>query len=543
MQEAALVVESPLIENAALRPAFTQTERRIVLGMLIGVHLFAAMLSPVNIDSQWIHWDFLQAGAWLTALFLAAAWGALSSRPIAKRLPEAIGLAAFVGLAVEGGTPQNGGPWHSSPLWLVVVTALLPMLAMLLPLTLFRKFRGWRIRLANEPTTSGRSRLQFSIAQVLIWTTAIGVLFGIARWIDPTRIQTVESVEYEDILMYSVFISIIMLFFLPVFVCCTGSILSETRRRRFAFWTILIVPLSMVLLFATMLTITYFENGRAISDALEEVVDCGTVSAAIVLSMVAATLGTTLVLRCCGYRLVRVSKNAPAESPFADPQPPATAAGRSHFRGVVAALAVTTVFLCWAAYEVRLANRQAAKDRATQEEWKALGAMSAWVHYGKMNQLSFRNNQAISVAALEKLRETGNELDIKVLSLNSASLTDDQLKYITGLRTLKDLDLRASGVSDAGLLMLHELPQLENLNLCSTSITDAGLDHLKGFEHLRSLNLTGAKVTQEGVEKLKKTLPNCVITCPMAANGSTPVPVIRETDSSATSPKEANAAK
>jgi hypothetical protein len=542
MQDAALVVESAHLEDVAVGPAFTQTERRIVLGLLIGVHLFAATLSPSNVDSHWIHWDFIQASGWLTALFLAAAWGALSSRPIAKRLPEAIGLAAFIGIAVEWGTPANGLPWKSSPLWLVVVTALLPMLAMLFPLLLFRKFRGWRIRLASEPAAVGRGRLQFSIGQILLWTTAIGVLFGIARWIDPERMQIVESVEYEDLLMYSAMISIVMLFFLPVFVCCTGAILSERRRRRFAFWMVLIVPLSMLLLFATMLTIMYFENGRAMNDVLEEMVDGGIVCAAIVLSMAAATIGTTIVLRCCGYRLVRLPKNAAAESPFAVSTQPTATAGRSRFRRVVAAIAVIAVFLCWAAYEVRLANRQAAKDRATQDEWKELGADYAWVRYGKMNQLSFRNNQTITVAALEKLRQTGNELEIKVLSLNSASLIDDQLKYLTGLRTLRDLDLRASGISDAGLLILHELPQLENLNLCSTNITDAGLEYLTIFGHLKSLNLTGAKVTKEGVEKLQKALPNCVITFPTPTNGSTPVlREIRETDSSPASPNGAKA--
>jgi hypothetical protein len=530
MQEVAPAHETAPIEKTPCHPACTQRERRIVLTLLIGDLLFAASLSPSNIESHWIHWDFIQGGCWLSALFLAAAWGALSSRPIAKRLPEAIGLAAFIGIAVEWGTPQTGGPWRSSPLWLVVVTALLPMFAMLVPLALFRRFRGWRIHLAHEPPATGKHRLQFGIAQILLWTTALGILFGLARWIDPERMQSIEPVENEDVLMYSVMISIVTLFFLPVFVCCTGAILSENRRRRFAFWTILIAPLSMLLLFTTMLAINYFENvsnGGTMPDLLEEALDGAIVCVTIVLTIAAATLGTTLVLRCCGYRLVRLAKNVPAESPLAASAWPASTAGRSRFHRVIAALAAVAVFLYWSAYEVHSANRQAEKDRAMEKEWKELGANYAWVRYGKMNQLSFPVNQAISVAALATLQRTGNELDLKILSLNSASLTDDQLKYLTGLRCVRDLDLRASGISDAGLLIIQELPQLENLNLASTGVTDAGLEHLEKFRHLKSVNLTGAKVTKDGVEKLQKALPNCVITFPTAGSQAIPANAVQ----------------
>jgi hypothetical protein len=221
---------------------------------------------------------------------------------------------------------------------------------------------------------------------------------------------------------------------------------------------------------------------------------------------------------------VRILKDQTVDLPFGSVLP--SSAGYSRFRRVVASLTVFAILLGAAACEVRLANHQAARDRATEKEWKELGVDYAWVRYGKMNQLSFGNKPSISAAALEKLQQTGNELNLNVLSLNSASLTDDQLKYLTGLRTLRDLDLRASGISDAGLLIIREL-QLENLNIASTGITDAGLERLEGFEELKSLNLTGAKVTREGVEKLQKALPNCVITFPTAGSQAAPARAIQ----------------
>ncbi len=545
MQEAALTAESRLADNAVGRPAITQIERRIALGLLIGIYLFEAALNPTNIDSQWIHWDFIQSSGWLTGLCLAAIWGGLSSRPIAMRLPEAVGFAAFLGIAIEWGS-SSANPSKSSPLWVVLLTALLPMLVILLPLALFRKFRRWRLCMMDEPTVAGKRRLQFSLRQVLIWTTGAGILFGLARWIGPERMQNVEPFDAEEVVMYAVLMSMLVLFFLPVFVCCAGSVLGESRRR-FAFWTIILAPLSAVLLFATLISVVYFQEGFSGMNLWEEAADCGLVSFWMIVSFVASAFGSLIVLRYCGYRLVRLQKGSAAgetaaKSPFANASeslteglsvdliPPPATAGRSPFRYLVGALAVFGLLLCGAAHEIRQANRQAAFDRATMKEWEELGADYSPMRYGQMQQLTFSQGQTISQAAVERLQQTGDAIGLETLTIHVASLTDDQLKYLTGLWTLKDLDLSGTGITDGGLVILGELKQLKNLNLNSTNITDAGAGHLRGFIHLKSLNLTGAKVTKEGVEKLKKALPNCVITCPMALNGPARVPILREQD-------------
>ena len=68
--------------------------------------------------------------------------------------------------------------------------------------------------------------------------------------------------------------------------------------------------------------------------------------------------------------------------------------------------------------------------------------------------------------------------DAVVLQMANEDVTDATLKYLVGMKSLRELDLAGSKISDAGLSELAGLTSLEKLILSRTQITDAGLKPL-----------------------------------------------------------------
>ena len=92
---------------------------------------------------------------------------------------------------------------------------------------------------------------------------------------------------------------------------------------------------------------------------------------------------------------------------------------------------------------------------------------------------------------------------LKRLFLERTPVTDAGLVHLRAARSLDALGLGSvAGITNAGLSNLSELKTLKALSLADTKITDAGLSHLKPLTELYYLNLAGAAVTDKGLEEL-----------------------------------------
>ncbi len=97
-----------------------------------------------------------------------------------------------------------------------------------------------------------------------------------------------------------------------------------------------------------------------------------------------------------------------------------------------------------------------------------------------------------------------NRTDTIVLQMANADVTDETLRYLAGLKELRELDLNNTQVADAGLKELSELPKLRDLRLARTRITDDGFrQYLLGKESLLNLDLTGTSVASKTVREWK----------------------------------------
>jgi Leucine-rich repeat (LRR) protein len=93
-------------------------------------------------------------------------------------------------------------------------------------------------------------------------------------------------------------------------------------------------------------------------------------------------------------------------------------------------------------------------------------------------------------------------------------LTDDGLRYIGRIRSLKSLTLSGIAVSDDGLLHLTGLRNLEELIVSGTRITDWGMRHIGRLDGLKSLTVSGTRVTDDGLLHLGELRKLEVLTIP-----------------------------
>ena len=92
--------------------------------------------------------------------------------------------------------------------------------------------------------------------------------------------------------------------------------------------------------------------------------------------------------------------------------------------------------------------------------------------------------------------------DTVVLQMANEDVTDETLRYLATLQTLRVLDLSDTKVTDAGLERLKENPKLESVRVARTVVTDTGFD--KVFDKLpalKQLDVSGSKITADRVQK------------------------------------------
>jgi formylglycine-generating enzyme required for sulfatase activity/Leucine-rich repeat (LRR) protein len=89
----------------------------------------------------------------------------------------------------------------------------------------------------------------------------------------------------------------------------------------------------------------------------------------------------------------------------------------------------------------------------------------------------------------EDLKHLAGLRSIRRLMCTSDRVTEVGLGTIAGLQSLEDLDVSGVPVTDQGLAHLAKLKNLHALSCCSQSITDVGFQHLAALDSLEVLNL------------------------------------------------------
>lgn len=91
--------------------------------------------------------------------------------------------------------------------------------------------------------------------------------------------------------------------------------------------------------------------------------------------------------------------------------------------------------------------------------------------------------------------------NLRELSIQSEPVDDEAMAHVAGLPRLERLVLECN-ISDEGLKPLERLGSLKKLMINARSVTDAGAESLKKLTRLNELSINGTKMTDRALESL-----------------------------------------
>jgi Leucine-rich repeat (LRR) protein len=95
---------------------------------------------------------------------------------------------------------------------------------------------------------------------------------------------------------------------------------------------------------------------------------------------------------------------------------------------------------------------------------------------------------------------------VRVLNLSRTKITDKALALLSGLENLEALTLDGTAIDGSGLAHLEHLPRLEELSLAGCSITDAGLKSTLAPKRLKSITLDDTTISDIGLAYLRSAV-------------------------------------
>ena len=283
--------------------------------MLIGLWAYVSVaLNPTGLP---LREDTLLAAygpyAWFGAIFalpcLFAVWAALARQPLTVRLPRAMGCVALLGLMGTWGCIRNRPEGKPDIDFLLMILSITCIQAM--AIALLRRRYGWQVRVEGdvEGDDGSSGRVQFSIRQMLVWTTVTAALLALASCIVSDWRSVGESLREAKWLGATIGVLVLSALSLPLVIPSVGLALGDGRRRRFAVW-LLVMVVPVVLATCLLVFGIGLFDGATFSEALFASLTVILVPAGFLVAL----LGSLLVARFCGFRLVRRS-DAPTGVP------------------------------------------------------------------------------------------------------------------------------------------------------------------------------------------------------------------------------------
>jgi len=92
---------------------------------------------------------------------------------------------------------------------------------------------------------------------------------------------------------------------------------------------------------------------------------------------------------------------------------------------------------------------------------------------------------------------------VEWLDLQNSSISDDGVRYLGRMRSLRILDLEQTRITGATFKYLSGLVNLEELDLRDTDVGDDGAGHLEPMVSLRSLDMRGTKISGGAFRQLR----------------------------------------
>ncbi|HWB13878.1 MAG TPA: hypothetical protein VG826_31920 [Pirellulales bacterium] len=461
----------------------------VLIGALVAIHLTMALLlnpSGLAASSGPIETRATLAciGVLIAQPALLSIWAALGPQTSLRRWVQVLALLACLTLANEFAQVNNAQRAGEAGEIMQPLQWGAAVLVCLLPLWVLRRKLRWRIR-----PPAGLSRQvddgehQFSMRGLLTAMAALAAFLAALRWLHPMSNLTAWP---EHLLRYFALgatmavpgMLVILIFWLLV---ADGP---STRWR----WSFALFGL--VVLVTVAAAVAGFGSPGEVGELIF-----------VVLGIMLCAAGTSLVVRMCGYRLVRTAAHSETETDDAvAPLPTEAASQRFVLTGAAMGLLV-------AALAMTVPHRLSVwREMAEQRGWAASGLLASLVEGQVVRLRAFDGvSTRISPATIAQINACEH---LQQLALCGSTVTDDTLELLVGLPSLTKLSLFGARITDEGVRHLGEFRSLRDLDLRMTDVTDDGLIALAGLRELVALDLGHTRVTPEGLAWLNERRPD-----------------------------------
>jgi hypothetical protein len=254
---------------------------RLKIGLLVAAHVAAGLVLAYTSSQKP---NDLVIGAFVAAVLadagLVGIWGGLGTTKPQYRFPITLGISSYLGGVISWFFHR-----HGSELVAMVATFLLialPTWVILLPLSILRHSRRRLNVVLCHGDFARAEGMQFTVQQLFLATTVVAITLGLGRWI--------QGLEENGVLG----IFIVLVVFCPWIVIVELAILWGSLGIGRSWPRLLVVvPIAFVVGAIPMLSLK--------SGIIEIVIFWSSVIG----FQAVLTAGSLLVIRSCGYRLVR----------------------------------------------------------------------------------------------------------------------------------------------------------------------------------------------------------------------------------------------
>ncbi len=118
-----------------------------------------------------------------------------------------------------------------------------------------------------------------------------------------------------------------------------------------------------------------------------------------------------------------------------------------------------------------------------------------------LNLSSLARDTTVNDIGLDEMN-LGEMIRLEHLSLSGTHITNDGMRYLQPLSSLRWLDLARVSVDDRGLSHISSLSHLQHVQLSYTKVSDVGLQYIEGLTELIELGLSFTRVHGEGLRYL-----------------------------------------
>jgi Leucine-rich repeat (LRR) protein len=116
-----------------------------------------------------------------------------------------------------------------------------------------------------------------------------------------------------------------------------------------------------------------------------------------------------------------------------------------------------------------------------------------------------------TVITAQQLSEIVNSRDIEWIDLEGSPVSDDVVRVLCRLPSIKRLNLSGTAISNSALECISTLPNLEVLDVSNTRVSPPGIMRLTALQTLKELRIDGVRLSEREAAEIETAFSTAVL--------------------------------